>query len=387
MDSNQFNNQVNNQLNNQVNNQVNHAQVRENEQKGRGLFYGIIAVATFIIMAVGATYAYFTATTGSASSSVRTRSTTLNLKFISYNSAWMSEDLIPSADYIVAHSFLNQNDTTLVDSAKNNNILCRDDSGSAICSVYVFQVYNSNSQDQQLSISLESTNNEFTNLWVMGFALNLPSDTTDYDSNALNNQANDPSFLTGSEEEGADTSNLIPVTSGTGTQLTMGSSFGATRWSENEYFPVYANRKGVEKTLWKVTNTEKTARVSSNVAVAASGSEVLVADGFTVEGGKVGTFALVLYIKETGENQTLDDGGENGKLFEGTVKVATDDNPDAAITGQINGIVKTDIDNLLNSSETISGGSGGTSSEPGGSGSGSDEPSGGEPSGGEPTNP
>ena len=367
MDSNQFNNQVNQSSQINQNNQINQAQVKENEQKGRGLFYGIIAIATFIIMAVGATYAYFTATTGSASSSVRTRSTTLNLKFISYNSAWMSEDLIPSADYIVAHSFLNQDDTTLVDAAKNNNILCRDDSGSAICSVYVFQVYNSNSQNQQLSITLESTNNEFANLWVMGFALDLPSDTTDYDSNTLNNQANDPSFLTGNEEEGVDTTDLIQVTNGTGTQLTMGSSFSATRWSENEYFPVYANRKGVTKTLWKVTNAEKTARVSSNVAVATSGSDVLVADGFTVEGGKVGTFALVLYIKETGENQTLDDGGENGKIFEGTVKVSTDDNPDAAITGQINGIIRTDIDNLLNSSETIgNGGSTGGSTEPGG---------------------
>ena len=54
----------------------------KNELKGRGLFYGVIAVATFIIMAVGATFAYFTATTNSANTSVQTGSTTLQLHYI-----------------------------------------------------------------------------------------------------------------------------------------------------------------------------------------------------------------------------------------------------------------------------------------------------------------
>ena len=45
---------------------------------GKGLFYGVIAVATFIIMAVGATFAYFTATTNSANTAVQTGSTVLN---------------------------------------------------------------------------------------------------------------------------------------------------------------------------------------------------------------------------------------------------------------------------------------------------------------------
>ena len=343
-------------MNNQSQEQNN---VKENERKGRGLFYGVIAVATFIIMAVGATFAYFTATTQSGSSSVQTRSTTLNLKFISYNDAWKSTDLIPAEDYIVAHSFMNQNDTTLVDSTKNNNILCRDDSGSSVCSVYVFQVYNSNSSKQSLSVSLGSTNNEFINLWVMGFALTLPEDVTIYNGTDNNNHSNDPRFLTGTEEEGADTTGLIEVSNGAGSPLKMGSAFDATSWVNDEYFPIYPNRKGVVKTLWKVTNRDKTARVSSNVAVPSSGSEVVVADRFEVEGGKVGTFALVLYIKETGENQTADDGGENGKAFEGYVKVSTDDNPDAAITGQISGIVKEDINNMLNDTENLGSGSGG----------------------------
>ena len=270
-------------------NQVNQTQIKENERKGRGLFYGVIAVATFIIMAVGATFAYFTATAQGGSSSVQTRSTTLDLRFISYNDAWKSDNLIPAEDYIVLHSFLNQNDTTLGSNTLNgpdvagksdnyNNTLCRDDEGASICSVYVFQVYNSNSSSQSLSIKLGSTNNEFANLWVMGFALSLPSDATVYNGTDDHNQDGDPQFLTGAEEEGADTSGLITVTKGDSdstTPLRMGASFDTTNWNNNEYFPIYPNRKDAVKTLWKVTNSENTARKSSIVAVPVNGSEVI----------------------------------------------------------------------------------------------------------------
>ena len=66
----------------------------KNETKGRGLFYGVIAIAVFVIMAVGTTFAYFTATTNSADASVQTGSTNLQLEYIGYNGAWMNNDLI-----------------------------------------------------------------------------------------------------------------------------------------------------------------------------------------------------------------------------------------------------------------------------------------------------
>ena len=74
------------------------------ENKGRGLFYGVIAIATFIVMAVGATFAYFTATTQSMNSAVQTGSTTLQLKYISYGTAWSKSDLIPANTAVVEYS-------------------------------------------------------------------------------------------------------------------------------------------------------------------------------------------------------------------------------------------------------------------------------------------
>jgi len=118
------------------------------ENKGRGLFYGVIAVAVFIIMAVGTTFAYFTATTNSADTSVQTGSTTLELKYISYEGAWNNKDLIPADTAVVEYSFEYQDDTTINTEKEDyetlrHNALCKDDYGNSICSVYVFQVANS----------------------------------------------------------------------------------------------------------------------------------------------------------------------------------------------------------------------------------------------------
>ena len=121
----------------------------ENEVKGRGLFYGVVAIAVFIIMAVGTTFAYFTATTNSADTSVKTGSTTLRLKYIGYEGAWMNRDLIPADTEVVEYSFEYQNDTTVNDDEEHTdyeemryNAMCKDDYGNSICSVYVFQVKN-----------------------------------------------------------------------------------------------------------------------------------------------------------------------------------------------------------------------------------------------------
>ena len=144
---------------------------KENERKGRGLFYVIVALATFIIMAVGATYAYFTATTTSGEGSVRTGSTTLQLKYISYGAAWMNADLIPATTNVAEYSFEYQNDTTLSNQETLSNILCKDDFGNSICSVYVFQVYNNANSPQSVNISLVSSENGFGNLWTMAYAI------------------------------------------------------------------------------------------------------------------------------------------------------------------------------------------------------------------------
>ena len=343
---------------------------KENERKGRGLFYGIVALATFIIMAVGATYAYFTATTTSGEGSVRTGSTTLQLKYISYGAAWMNADLIPATTNVAEYSFEYQNDTTLSNQETLSNILCKDDFGNSICSVYVFQVYNNANSPQSVNISLVSSENGFGNLWTMAYAISLPTDSEQlalYNPDDTNhNGLFDPKLRKGNEDPEADTTDLIDVTDANGNVLNEGSNV------QTQYSPIFINRKGVVKTLLKVKDTaNEGSRIPSNVKVAETSGTVTVADEITINGGEISTFALVLYISETGEDQTNDtpDGvGDAAKQFTGQVVVGSGDG-----SGGVTGTISTLNVNDLQSNQNTSGGSG------------SGEPSGGEPSSNEPT--
>ena len=127
------------------------------KENGRELFYGVIAVATFIIMAVGATFAYFTASTNSANSSVKTGSTRLEMDYISYSEGWMKQNLIPVDTKVAEYSVEYQDDTT-------GNAMCMDDYGNEICSIYVFQVRNRANSPQDVSINIVSEDNGFANL-------------------------------------------------------------------------------------------------------------------------------------------------------------------------------------------------------------------------------
>ena len=294
------------------------------ENKGRGLFYGVIAIATFIVMAVGATFAYFTATTNSMNSAVQTGSTTLQLQYISYGTAWMKNDLIPADTTVVEYSFENQNDTTMTETVNMSNGLCKDDFGNSICSVYVFQVTNSANSPQSVSLNVVSEENGFASLNAMAYEIKLPVDTSDYESQENNNGTNDPTFRTNSEDV---TVGAIDVVDGDGTLL-----------DESKYNEIYINRNGVEKTLLKwieskdndlVTTVKKPAIDRALVPINEENqySDVTertakIADDITIDGKETKTFALVLYVKNLDLDQTSTDAA---KRFTGQMIVSSGD--------------------------------------------------------------
>lgn len=305
----------------------------ENERKGRGLFYGVIAIATLILMAVGATFAYFTATTRSTDSAVQTGSTTIQLQYTSYEGAWMNKDLIPADTEIVEYSFEHQNDTTMTNAEKKNNILCKDDNGNSICSAYVFQVKNVANSPQSVSINLISQENGFDSLNAMTYEIAIPEDNTEYNSTENNNGTNDPKFKTGIDDEAED---KISVVDGNG--LIIGS--------EN-YNPIYINRKGITKTLLKYkdsqgaegTNVTKPSIDRLLVQIDETNQEsseeektTKLADDINIEGGETKTFAIVLYIK----NENIDQTATNAlKTFSGRVVISNGDGS-TGISGVIN---------------------------------------------------
>lgn len=295
---------------------------------GRELFYGVIAVASFIVMAVGATFAYFTATANSSNSAIGTRSTTLELEYISYETAWLRDDLIPADTTIVEYSVEHQNDTTATlndkTSTNTNNLLCVDDFGNSICSVYEFQVRNTANSPQTVSLNVVSEVNEFANLNAMAYELSVdPDKKTDYENTSDNgNGANDPKFKTSAEDlnDGA-----IQPKDGDGNPI-----YGTT--------PIYINRTGVIKTLLQYVESRNESEqtvvkkssidrqlisvTDENPIEEAKDRTTKIADDITIDGGETKTFVIVLYVKNKAEDQTKTDAA---KSFTGQVVVSTGD--------------------------------------------------------------
>ena len=317
-------------------------QRKSNENKGRGLFYGVIAIAVFIIMAVGATFAYFTATTNSGISDVKAGSTTLQLKYISYGAAWMNNDMIPANTYVTEYSFERQSDVTINNETKANG-LCKDDDGNSICSVYVFQVYNGAKSDQTVVIDLVSETNGFSNLYAMAYQLSEPTDGEDlttYSATAVS----DPKLRTGSEDglTEEEIAELINVVDNYGNILNLGEDI-----PNNQYHPVYANRGGVVKTLLKYDDagTKKPSIdrpvvpiTEVNADTAASERTVRLATDLVIGGNSYNTYAIVLYIKNLASDQTVQDAG---KQFTGQVIVGSGDGT-TGVSGSISAVSNSD---------------------------------------------
>lgn len=326
-----------------------------NETKGRGLFYGVIAIATFIVMAVGATFAYFTATTESMNAAVQTGSTTLQLKYISYGSAWSNKELIPADTAVVEYSVQEQNDTTTFvadgeeKKANGKNSLCKDDYGNSICSIYVFQVENTANSPQDVTLNVISEVNGFASLHAMAYEISVPDeiekplDFAAYNSKENGNQINDPVFKKG---DGSDPEDAIEVKSGDGTPVT-------------NYNAVYINRKGTDKKLLKYKNPTTQAIEPAldrklifierdKAGVDISGLTVddkttRVADEVEIDGGATKTFALVLYIKNENKDQTESDAE---KTFSGSVVVKSGDG-----TSGVSGTITMKNEDILQSNQ------------------------------------
>jgi len=158
---------------------------KNNEKKGRGLFYFVIAIAIIIISVVGATYAYFTASARTnVENSVTAGSTSISLG-IETDRSGMNSNLIPVSDTIAKYAYAMQPTITYSETEcatykmspegqpteecetykKNPNSTCVDDSGTEVCSAYSYTIINNNSSNQKVTMYLGTTKNTFANLW------------------------------------------------------------------------------------------------------------------------------------------------------------------------------------------------------------------------------
>lgn len=119
---------------------------------GRGIFYGVIGVATLIVAIIGATFAYFTATASSNNNVISTSGAKLGLTWTE-NKDGIKTNLIP-----VATDLLFSKGTITATEAG-----CKDKDGYNVCSVYQFGVQNPGNVSQSITVTLDSVLNSFEN--------------------------------------------------------------------------------------------------------------------------------------------------------------------------------------------------------------------------------
>ena len=115
-----------------------------NEQKnnGRGIFYGVIGVATLVVAIIGATFAYFTA---SASNNNVIEGNMATITFaLDVDKVTKADEtkggMIPMSNSMVEAALNGKNDVT-GDNGDDPEI-CVDDNGNAVCQIYKITVQN-----------------------------------------------------------------------------------------------------------------------------------------------------------------------------------------------------------------------------------------------------
>ena len=127
-------------------------------KKGNGIFLGVIGVATLIVAIIGATFAYFSASTNSADNAISVNSTQLSLGY-SDDTSQLKTNLIPAADEIAKFGATNTEHIA-------SKGTCIDDNGNEVCGVYDFFVGNpSGTTAQKIYANITVVTNEFTNLY------------------------------------------------------------------------------------------------------------------------------------------------------------------------------------------------------------------------------
>lgn len=125
-----------------------------NNNNGRGIFYGVIGVATLVVAIIGATFAFFAASTNSATNAITAASSTAGNLTLTQVTTGLKTNLIPVNETLGGFK-------SAVGLAANK---CVDTVGNNICSVYQFTVTNGSAQAQSAYFYFTPSSNSFTNL-------------------------------------------------------------------------------------------------------------------------------------------------------------------------------------------------------------------------------
>lgn len=133
---------------------------------GKGIFYGVIGVATLVVAIIGATFAYFaSATNGAAGAAAANSANVGDALKITEGKKYAAPDLIPASNAVMLASFAQSVPTDDKNPAKTDK--CRGASAAnkegnyGMCSYYTFTITNNSDVATQVYLSLKTDTNTF----------------------------------------------------------------------------------------------------------------------------------------------------------------------------------------------------------------------------------
>ena len=140
--------------------------MKEQKNNGRGIFYGVIGVATLVVAIIGATFAYFTATATNATN------ITGNMASVSFgldvHKVTTADEklggMIPMSNSMV-EAAVKGNNKSDVNAATGTPQICVDDNGNAVCQIYKISVTNNGTAGMFLDgyVALQGGSDSATN--------------------------------------------------------------------------------------------------------------------------------------------------------------------------------------------------------------------------------
>ena len=129
------------------------------ENNGKGIFYGVIGVATLIVAIIGATFAYFTAS-ATNNETIQGNAATVGLNLTVEKVSNGDKGLVPQKPGAPLTSAMKGVDAT----ANSGDDSCVDENGNTVCQVYKITVQNTGSAEAKLKGTLDLTKGEIANL-------------------------------------------------------------------------------------------------------------------------------------------------------------------------------------------------------------------------------
>ena len=129
-------------------------------RRGSGIFLGIVSVATLIVAIIGATFAYFSATTESNENAIGLTAYEFKLT-LSVTPVYPTgaAQLIPLNPTTVIENAPENNNTNLLFALNEAKTKCIDDSGLQVCALYKVTIYNQASNTVTLRGQLKTITN------------------------------------------------------------------------------------------------------------------------------------------------------------------------------------------------------------------------------------